>query len=163
MTVQIITARLRHPEAEEAAKDLYCFDSEEHGLVAEPFVASATDAIHYALRWSLGFDHFKPHGPDGPYCRSSEVQLAFTSSEDEADVLALESDVILELRLLGPSNGGHLYNWEVVHPDSACEAQGWEAGIFYEPAWLCPALLKYFPNGAPEQFWVQIKELQRGS
>jgi hypothetical protein len=159
MTIQTIAARLHHPQASAESQELYCFDSEEHGLVAEPFVHSATMAIHLALRWALGFDHFSRNDQ---YAMSEAVELRFTDSRDDLSQLLCNEDPVLELSLVGPESGGHSYSWVAMHPETALEGQFFEATLFGQPeAWLCPVLLDYFPDGAPEKLWVAISE-QRG-
>lgn len=121
-------------------------------------------AIHLPLRWALGFTHFQ-RGTE--YLMSKEVLLRFTDSPDDMKRL-LESDHPVVKLQIDPAcsqrrndqNGGHDYLWEVIHPEIALEGQFFEGSLFGNKAWLCPVLLKYFPNGAPECFWVSIQELR---
>lgn len=157
---QTIIARLNHPAVSEDFKDLYCFDAPEHGLIGEPFVRSATDAIHLPLRWTLGFEHFGNPADPTAYRMSQEVQLDF--SAEESDLHGDTTWPVVRLDLVGPSGNGHDYEWQVVHPEDAVEQQDWAAiaGLGSSAAWLCPVLLSYFPGGAPETFYCRVQELQ---
>jgi hypothetical protein len=162
--IQSISAVLDHPQAQGGNKLLYCFDSSEHSLIAEPFVHSATMAIHLPLRWTLGFAHFQ-RGTE--YLMSKEVLLRFTDSPDEAKHLLEGDHPVVELQIdpacgqrRNDQSGGHDYSWEVIHPEITLEGQFFEGPLFSNKAWLCPVLFKYFPTGAPERFWVSIQELQ---
>lgn len=156
MTIQTIEARTNHPDAPDHHRPLYCFDAPELGLVAEPFVASASIAIHCALRWHHGFEHFTDEA--GAFAYSPSVRLLFSSDPDDLEQLTSEDQPVLRLDLITPKDGGHLYDWELIHPESALEDQAWESLVFDEPAWLCPVLLQYFPDGAPQILWVQVSE-----
>lgn len=154
MAIQTIHARLNHPEA--AEPDLYCFDSEEHGLVAEPFMDAATAAIHCAIRWVHGYDHFI--NEDDQFAMSERVVLRFTDNEQEAASFRQEPHGVLELGYSAPEGKGYSYIWELIHPEDARIEGALESLIFSQVAWLCPNLLKYFPDGPPTQFWVQVQE-----
>ena len=154
--MRTIHARLNHPFA--ANKDLYCFDAPEYGLIAEPFVDSATLAIHLPLRWHHGFDHFSSGPNDNDYRKSEAVQLRFTSDENEGRLLTNEDQPVIVMDLLRPQGDGYLYAWSMAYPPEAVENSAWEMPAYYEPAWLCPVLLTYFPDGPPESIWVQIRE-----
>lgn len=156
MTIQTIQARLESPNAGASDKGLYCFDSEEHGLVSEPFVETATTAIHCGLRWFHGFDHFV--GSDGTYRMSPAVELRFTDDQDDCDRMTGTGGVVTELTLVAEQDGGYVYDWEIISPESAVEYQHEESLIFCDPAWLCPALLHYFPAGAPKRMWLLTTE-----
>jgi len=163
MTIQTIIASLNHPQAAEGNKDLYCFDSDEHGLIAEPFVHSATMAIHLPLRWTLGFEHFNRNSSDqgDSYRMSQAVLLRFTDSPDEMSQLLAGGDPVVELVLSRSTPGqGNDYFWQVIHPEEAVDVQFFEKSVFPNTAWLCPVLLQYFPAGAPERFWVSVHEEQ---
>lgn len=146
MTIQTITARLHHPLASAPYDECYCFDAEQHGLIAEPFVPSATAAIAAACACL----------PPGRTTPPEQVTLRFTDAG--IDALAPDPDsttsVWVALDLIGPDGDGHNYLMHLLDPLDA----EFHYAHAYEPLelWLCPVLLSYFPGGAPQRLFVQI-------
>lgn len=151
--IQTITARLNHPKAHESYKDCYCFDNEELGLVAEPFVESTTEVIQKALAWAS----FPP---------SEKVQLRFTNDFESAqqaftlfnhlDKLRAQKFPIIALGLEKAIDGGHQYEAECLYPEGAEEKYVDELDFTGGPTcWLCPVLLDYFAD-APDNIYCQI-------
>jgi hypothetical protein len=146
MPIQTITAYLNHPQAPAGYADCYCFDNEAMGLVAEPFVPSATAAIQIACGCLQSSANGSPPA----------VTLRFCA--DDPDALqsdpASTSSVWIELSLIGPRDGGHDYRMDVLEPMDAQfhYAHNYNA----QELWLCPVLLSYYPEGAPELLFVQI-------
>lgn len=150
MTIQTITARLNHPRASAQYSDCYCFDNEQFGLIAEPFVPSATVAIRVAL------DCLRTAN-DGTGPSGQEVTLRFCADHpkalqhDENDL----SSVLVQLTLIGPTDDGHDYEMTfILEPEDALYAYGLSHST--QRLWLCPVLLRYFSNGAPEFLFVEI-------
>jgi hypothetical protein len=146
MPIQTITAYLNHPQAPTGYEDCYCFDNEAMGLVAEPFVPSATAAIQVACSCLKSTASGPPPA----------VTLRFCA--DDPDALqsdpASTSSVWIELSLIGPQDNGHTYCMDVLDPEGA----QFNYAHSYSPQelWLCPVLLSYFPQGAPKLIFVQI-------
>lgn len=145
-----ISARLRHPQAGLQYRDCYCFDAEEHSLIAEPFVPSATAAIAAACA------SLNPLQEGGIPAPPPEVDLRFTASslEDLNPEESSTTSVWVVLNLLCPEGDGHNYDMLVLEPGDAVI----QYCICYSTMqlWLCPVLLDYFPNGAPQRLFVQI-------
>ena len=131
-------------------QDCYCFDAAEHELIAEPFVPSATAAIQAALAC------LNPLPSGGIPTPPDAVDLKFCA--DSIDTLEPDpvstSSVWVQLYLIGPEGDGHDYSMLLLDPDDAVI----QYGLTYrqQKLWLCPVLLTYFPDGAPERLFVQI-------
>lgn len=146
--IHTITAQTNHPQAPAHQAELYCFDNPLMELTAEPFVESATAAINDTLQWA-----------GRPITGS--VQLRFTTDLEEAlTTFRREQLPVIDLALAHPTDDGHTYRLNVLYPDDAVDA--WLDQTLLDPAqtcWLCPVLLQYFPEGAPEHLYVQIQPL----
>ena len=143
IVVHTIDAQLHHPQAAAAWRECYCFDNEEMGLVAEPFVESATEAIEILCSCLLG-----------ETCKPERVRLHVCAD----DVMPLMQDplqgVLAELQLVGPKDDGHDYHLShVIEPDTA--AFGYAHGYDLHTLWLCPVLTQYF-GGAPRFLYVEV-------
>lgn len=150
MSIQTITARLQHPSAGANYQDCYCFDAAEHGLVAEPFVPSATAAIAAAVA------SLQPLPQGGIPTPPAAVELRFSTDSLEAlgpDPESTSSAWVV-LNLLGPVDDGHDYDMLVLEPGDAVIQYSICYGTLQ--LWLCPVLLDYFPGGAPKRLFVQI-------
>jgi hypothetical protein len=64
------------------------------------------------------------------------------------------SSAWVQLNLIGPEGDGHDYSMLLLDPDDAVIQYGFTCR--QQKLWLCPVLLTYFPDGAPERLFVQI-------
>lgn len=146
IVVHTIDAQLHHPQAAPSWSECYCFDNEAMGLVAEPFVESATEAIAILCSCLLG----KPSKPE-------HVRLRFCANDMQPLMQGPRQGVLAELQLVGPQSDGHDYQIShVIEPDAA--AFGYAHGYDLHTLWLCPVLLQYFSD-APEFLYVEVTPL----
>jgi len=147
MTIQSITGICPHPQAPAAYTNCYCYDSPEHGLIAEPIVHDATEAITLALAHA-------------GICKATEppesVLLQFT--DDVNDVTSFKDGaVVLELQFNKQEDGFTFYNVTLTLPIRAA-LNASMAGIVssvFPSAPLCEHLLDYYEQ-APSTLYVGV-------
>ena len=147
MTIQAITGICPHPQAPAAYESCYCYDSPEHGLIAEPIVHDATEAITIALAHA-------------GICKASEppesVLLQFT--DDVTDVNDFKDGaVVLELKFNKQADGFTFYDVTLTLPIraamNAAMADIVSEGLPLAP--LCSHLTDYFDQ-APSTLYVGV-------
>lgn len=138
-----IHARRFHPKAGPWA-ECYCFDNEAMGLIAEPFVESASQAIA-DLATCL------PDINEAPLAVDLSVSTSLEALDPQDDST---TSVWAHLIKVAPNQDGTDYKVLWIEDPKSAE---WHYAHNFEPhtLWLCPVLQRYFGD-APERLFVQI-------
>lgn len=114
----------------------WVFDAPEHGLEKEPFIEGAERWIDWMIVNGLGF-------PTGLW-NTQRCRLEFSAEDFEYAMIRLT------WKLAGSFGG----DWYVL------DGSYWGSTPPPLIGWLCPALLKYFPDGAPKEIYAAVKETE---
>jgi hypothetical protein len=147
MTIQAITGICPHPQAPVAYANCYCYDAAEFGLIAEPIVHDATEAIVLALAHA---GICKANDPP------KKVQLQFTDAK--ADVADFKADsTVLKLTFDKQEDGFSFYAVTLIAPKQAAmnAAMADIISEVFPLAPLCEHLNDYFEQ-APATLYVGI-------
>lgn len=147
MTLHSLIATYNHPQASKAYEDCYCYDDDKFGLVAEPLVHDATQAILCAMA-------------SADMCLTStpppQIKLEFANYTFTVNKFT-EDDLVIELTYDSYSDDDfNMYRSTVLSPDEAAlnsQIADDFNGETLVP--LCSHLLDYF-LAPPEKFWVRI-------
>jgi hypothetical protein len=113
----------------------WAFDAEEVGLLGEPFVSGADDIISAIVERKLGLKAET----------DSQFELIFSSQGFPGYHAYFERQ---EAHFDG-------YWYKVVDADN--DYQDLDYG---DRGWLCPATLRFFPDGHPETIYIQVRAKQ---
>jgi len=147
MTLYSLIATYDHPEASKAYEGCYSYDDSKFGLVAEPLVHDATQAIICAMA-SAGMCSTSTPAPT--------IKLEFTNNTFTVKEFT-DDDLVLELTYDSYSDDDYnMYSATVISPDKAALNSQIANDLTETPLVpLCSHLMDYFLV-PPEKFWVRV-------